>query len=43
MKLNRIIIRILVYAIGIIIGLMIAKLIWSTDLPDWLKVWLIAG
>ena len=26
----------------LMIGLCMAKMIWDTDLPGWLKVWLIA-
>ena len=39
---NKMVVRILVYVVCIIIGLLLAKWIWSLDIPDWMKVWLIS-
>ena len=33
---------ILVVVVCIVLSLLLAELIWSWDLPEWFKVWLIA-
>ena len=40
---KRIIIRIAIVIIGIVLALLMARWIWSWDIPEWLKIYLIAS
>ena len=40
---KEIVVKVAIVIVSIVLAVLMAKWIWSWDIPEWLKVWLIAN